>query len=354
MNSLDSRKSIVEHESNKILRVLSTIILLEMMVFLGVYYFLLEFRTAVILTSALSILSIVMRVFVYKAYFNIGRWMLVLIVLAQVTVSSYILFETMIYYKFYYIILVPIVYLLFDFEKIGDRTIIISMTVLSSILFGLNDFIDYFRVDFVATEFVIVLLNSLIAVGVFVAVFSFIWIFATSSINQQKALNRLANTDGLTNILNRRAFFEMGEEIFMEDSKSDEHFSLIIFDIDFFKQVNDQHGHIAGDMVLRDMAKLVLKSIRKQDLFARYGGEEFAIYLRDTTAEDGLKRAEEIRWMVENKGFDIGEEDLLKTTISVGVSSYVTTSIEFEQALKKTDKALYLAKESGRNNVVQV
>ena len=116
-------------------------------------------------------------------------------------------------------------------------------------------------------------------------------------------------------------------------------------DIDHFKQVNDQNGHLVGDQVLIQVAKLIRQSVRKTDIIGRYGGEEFMIILPDCSAAEGSKVAEKIRVAIQNAEFDAG----LKVNISGGVAEYKDQVIE--KLIEDADNNLYEAKRNGRNAI---
>ncbi|MBN1558685.1 PleD family two-component system response regulator [candidate division KSB1 bacterium] len=169
----------------------------------------------------------------------------------------------------------------------------------------------------------------------------------------KERLRELAVTDGLTGLKNYRHF----KDVFsLEIKRAERHkspLSLIMFDIDYFKNYNDTHGHLAGDRVLQDIAILVLKNIRKIDLAARYGGEEFALILPNTDIKNSRIVAEKIRKLVEDYHFPFQESQPDGSiTISVGVSSYPSCGKSFEELVACADKRLYLAKARGKNIVV--
>jgi diguanylate cyclase (GGDEF)-like protein len=122
--------------------------------------------------------------------------------------------------------------------------------------------------------------------------------------------------------------------------------SLIIFDIDYFKEVNDTYGHQAGDTVLQEIAKLILKNIKTSDVFARWGGEEFVILLPDTTVEGAYQFAQKLRTLIKEYPFEV--VDQITSSFGVGqLNEYENKMTLFE----KVDKALYNAKNSGRDRV---
>ena len=166
-------------------------------------------------------------------------------------------------------------------------------------------------------------------------------------------LERLANTDYLTNLYNRRRFFHVAEEEFEEAVRSGNPISITLIDLDYFKQVNDTHGHLVGDRVLVHIAQLIRSLCRVSDVAARYGGEEFIILHPSTNMQNALLVAERIRKGVETRPFlNAGEE--IKVTLSAGIVDTQTCKDcpRIDDILALADKALYRAKEAGRNRVV--
>ncbi len=165
-------------------------------------------------------------------------------------------------------------------------------------------------------------------------------------------LYRLAIIDALTGVHNKRYFLEfLGRELGYA-TRYRRSLSLAMIDLDRFKAVNDEMGHLAGDIALRDLATNIKHTIRKGDLIARYGGEEFTVVMPETPLEGGLKFAERLRQLVEDQPFRY-EDTLFHLTVSVGVASSDgenwTTSHEL---IRKADEKLYQAKQEGRNRVI--
>jgi len=128
-----------------------------------------------------------------------------------------------------------------------------------------------------------------------------------------------------------------------------EKFSVMIFDIDFFKKVNDTYGHLAGDYVLKELAALVKKSLRKADICGRFGGEEFLILLPNTKASGALKLASKLNNLVKEHLFKY-ENQTIPIRISLGITS-VSYSDSYHSIVERCDQALYKAKENGRDRV---
>lgn len=160
----------------------------------------------------------------------------------------------------------------------------------------------------------------------------------------------LAITDGLTGIYNRRYFQQALSREFARAKRYNSELGLVMFDIDHFKNINDQYGHQFGDKVLAEISAIIRNSFRKTDYAARYGGEEFIAILPETNINNTVIPVERIRKSIEEKKFMYGEIPV-KVTISIGVTS-LTPDIKTEQEfLSRADKALYKAKDNGRNRI---
>ncbi len=162
---------------------------------------------------------------------------------------------------------------------------------------------------------------------------------------------RMATTDGLTGLLNRRALDELLRNRFAEAVRYKRPLSFVLFDIDHFKRVNDQHGHLSGDAVLRGVAQLAQAQARTIDRVARYGGEEIALILPETDLAGAMVIAERIRAAVEASEHAI-EGGSLKVSVSAGVAVVAPGVEKLEQLVEAADQALYRAKQAGRNRVV--
>jgi len=159
-------------------------------------------------------------------------------------------------------------------------------------------------------------------------------------------LELLATTDSLTGIQNRYAFMHVIESEIKRSDRYHSHFSLIMFDIDFFKEVNDQYGHDVGDSVLIDLSHLITQQLRDVDAFCRLGGEEFIVLLPYTNLDVASQIAERLRQEVEGHPFKM----ITSLTISLGVVEHFQGE-EVDEVLKRADVALYQSKENGRNQV---
>ncbi len=165
-------------------------------------------------------------------------------------------------------------------------------------------------------------------------------------------LRENALRDPMTGLHNRRFLEEYVSALVAGSQRRKSPFSVLMLDLDFFKQVNDTHGHEAGDKVIKTLADTLLRNVRSSDMTVRYGGEEFLVILVDSGAEAALKVAEKIRADVENTKIPL-PGGMLQKTVSIGVAEYPGDSDTFWQVVKFADVALYRAKSTGRNRVVR-
>ncbi|BDX17700.1 diguanylate cyclase [Halopseudomonas aestusnigri] len=163
-------------------------------------------------------------------------------------------------------------------------------------------------------------------------------------------LQELALRDGLTGLLNRRYWESCLEREFARHQRYDSPVSLVIFDIDHFKRVNDTYGHQTGDEVIRSVAEITSRLARETDFAGRYGGEEFVVLLPGTHLEGAAQFAERLRQAVEQQVLDY-QGSPLSYTISLGVATISDDMANYQILLERADKALYASKEQGRNRV---
>ena len=162
---------------------------------------------------------------------------------------------------------------------------------------------------------------------------------------------RMTIIDGLTGAHNKRSFLEFLEREIARCARHRRPLSLLMFDIDHFKSINDTHGHLTGDYVLKEMSKRLLGRIRREELLARYGGEEFACVLPETDNAGAMIFGEQIRRLVADEVFEY-EGDRFPVTISVGVATVEGEDVDSTAFIKMADDNLYRAKREGRNKVI--
>ena len=163
-------------------------------------------------------------------------------------------------------------------------------------------------------------------------------------------LQELALRDELTGLLNRRYWESCLEREFARHQRYDNPVSLVIFDIDHFKRVNDTYGHQTGDEVIRETARITSQLVRETDFAGRYGGEEFVVLLPGTTLDGAAQFAERLRSTIERQQLDY-QGSPLTFTVSLGVATLADDMAGYKALLERADKALYQSKEGGRNQV---
>lgn len=163
----------------------------------------------------------------------------------------------------------------------------------------------------------------------------------------QKRLEKMATVDNLTETYNRHAFEALFSQAIKELQREHEPVSIVLFDLDLFKNINDEYGHLAGDSIIRGVAGIVQESIRDSDILCRWGGEEFIIILKRCGIQDAFLKAEEIRSAVKSSTFRYEEREI-SAAISLGVAEYRQDDTK-DSVLRRADRALYRAKNNGRN-----
>ena len=163
----------------------------------------------------------------------------------------------------------------------------------------------------------------------------------------------LAYTDGLTSIFNRRYFDQRYSREILRAKRYKRALSLLMVDIDYFKKYNDTFGHLMGDKVLRKVANIIEEELRRADIVCRYGGEEFVVILPEIDQDNAFRVAEKLRTAVRTISFKKNKQPATHVTISIGVASFPDNGNNAEKILEAADKALYRAKELGRDKVVQ-
>lgn len=161
---------------------------------------------------------------------------------------------------------------------------------------------------------------------------------------------RLTTVDGLTQIYNRRYFEESLEREISRCNRYHRNMSLVMIDLDYFKQINDTHGHLAGDYVLKHVASTIKTRIRREDILARYGGEEFGLLLPEVDGKGAVSMAEKCRRLVEKQSFEFDKQKI-SVTISLGLATLGGAARDAAELVRAADAKLYEAKSTGRNKV---
>ena len=200
---------------------------------------------------------------------------------------------------------------------------------------------------------VAIILIALGIVGLLYAIMRYVARIFIGDLNQaEQQLQEMASHDHLTHLLNRRAGYQRIAGEMARAVRTQKPLAFILIDIDYFKRLNDSHGHTAGDMVLHQLACTLLAALRDYDVACRYGGEEFLVVAPETSVEQGVKLAERLRTTIAATHFNI-ETQHISLTVSVGVSK-MQEHDSIEDGISRADRALYQAKNSGRNRVCVV
>lgn len=165
-----------------------------------------------------------------------------------------------------------------------------------------------------------------------------------------RIIQEQANRDYLTKLYNRRYLFEMGDALYSNAKRNNIQIMIAMIDIDFFKRINDNHGHDVGDMAIVAVAQALLGSFRSTDIVARMGGEEFCIV--SVNNDEPVVTLNRIRQRIEAMPIPLNEKESLHMTVSIGVTTTLCNTLD--EMINKSDEALYKAKQSGRNKVVQI
>jgi diguanylate cyclase (GGDEF)-like protein len=183
------------------------------------------------------------------------------------------------------------------------------------------------------------------------AMFSYLSFFYLKIVTAaNRKLRKMATTDPLTRLFNRRHMTNLAKREFSRFERGGHPVSFIVLDIDHFKMINDRYGHEVGDHILTEVARVIRKQLRTQDLVARWGGEEFLVVLPDTPLNDARAGAERIREGLLAHEWQAPNGDLIDLTISAGVSE-IRRDDDFNSAINRADRALYSSKDGGRNRV---
>jgi len=172
----------------------------------------------------------------------------------------------------------------------------------------------------------------------------------TDIVRNAEELERLATTDGMTGIYNRRHFLTLADREWSRSRRYERPLSLLIFDIDYFKAINDRFGHDVGDQVIVHMTTLVKERKRDADVLARIGGEEFALLLPETSLGQANDAADRLRLDIERNPAGAPSRSVA-ATVSIGVAAATSETRDFADLMRAADHALYEAKHAGRNRV---
>lgn len=307
----------------------------------------------VVASMVLCLFELIFIFFLLKLRkFTLAKYLMIFGFLLQECLLVFFLLPVEASLNYFFFIATPMTFFVFDFqiskEKIGIIivNIIVTFLLVASEVFPLGS-------PIIPLSPQLIRLFSGVSVFASAGSIAIVFYYYGFLLHQTyQHLNLLVETDGLTQIPNRRTLLSEGKTIFDICRKSESSFAFILFDIDFFKKVNDEYGHPEGDVVLVRLSELIQKNIRHNDVFARYGGEEFGLIIKNTDGRDLGAVAEALRKLVEKTPFILSEGQEISLSVSIGMVSYSKGYSSFEEIVSVANKALYRAKQSGRNQVV--
>ncbi|MES0489314.1 MAG: GGDEF domain-containing protein [Leptospirales bacterium] len=285
-----------------------------------------------------------------KGHVLTARTLLITIMMTQFFILTTFILSNKSGIHLFYICIPPVCVLIWNYRIKKQRYLILLFSALSVFLLLGCEFTQTPLVKIPLENFQY--LYSFSVVVIIGTMFLIVGYFSISITKATDTLQKLAATDTLTGVSNRRVFMETGERLLAEALRYNRDFTIMILDIDKFKSINDIYGHPVGDEIIKLTAKASVSFLRETDTFARIGGEEFAILLPETNSEQAIKVAEKLRTGIENLIFITQMKETIRHTISIGVTSFGKEIKNLDDLISKCDGALYRAKKSGRNKCV--
>ncbi|WP_170176774.1 GGDEF domain-containing protein [Litorilituus sediminis] len=271
------------------------------------------------------------------------------VLMVHIFILTLVVFTPAAGFHFYYLLLPPGVLLLFeDKDNLAKNTLMFTGVVLfficdllgnSSPLIALTA--DAEKALFLSTIFVVM-----------VEVYFIMLIFSRAIARNEARLQELATLDVLTGVKNRRSFIELGEALIARTQRYQRPLTLLLFDVDHFKRINDTHGHLIGDKALKIIAQTLEKNLRSSDTIARYGGEEFVVLLPETKSGEAIKLANHLIDKIQQVNINIDQDTSIHCTVSIGLAEFNEATPSLMALVHCADIALYQAKKLGRNQVV--
>lgn len=347
----NKEKNITIDYKVKILYLLIVLVIVSSSVFLGIYILFAPFKPAITVHIIYILFHITLLYFIKKKRYLFVKLSILLTFIVQLTLAVYIWFPVTTGYNLFYYMVPIAAFLTVDVHNKWERYLAFFLSLIATLLF-LGSI--YYSMDiylYVLAPEVEKLIHTVTIISTILPATFIFYRYTIDLSKKQNELRHLANTDALTQVTNRRVLFEQGEKEVVLAYKYAYQFTLIQLDIDHFKFINDSFGHPVGDQILVQLTQVIRRHIRKEDTFSRHGGEEFAIIVRKTTWETGMEVAEKLRQVVENEVFRVGDNEV-KITLSIGVAQFSKKYNTFDEMMRVSDKALYKAKNNGRNCVV--
>lgn len=265
-----------------------------------------------------------------------------------VLLQTFYVFSNQAGFHLQYLALMIIIFLVSDMRQVSQRRISLMLALITSVSFYLCESYADSSFSSVLVYINYGFLHNVSLTITLVAMIIILFAYSSELSKKERALSYMAQNDALTGIFNRGYFTKSGEQLFVTYQTTPSSLSVILFDIDNFKHINDKFGHHAGDSILISLCETVESLLDKKYIFSRYGGEEFAILLPETAKNDAFLIAETIRTTIEASTATYNRLPI-QFTISLGVSALRSTYTSFDELMQDVDRQLYISKNQGKN-----
>jgi diguanylate cyclase (GGDEF)-like protein len=296
-----------------------------------------------------SVIYLVTFLFYLVDRVYLGKHFLSWIYIIQVTLQSTYLFPGDAYFQLYFLVGIPLIFILFNRHESYSRYFYSVLIVILLAIIQLRT--DNIIRPFLFTEDDVKLIRNFNLFGSFFVLSIAAYINIRQSENRINQNHTLAITDPLTGLYNQRQLNYLATRLFADFKRNDTSLCVMFIDIDHFKRVNDQYGHDTGDHLLIDIADSMKFRLRDTDILARIGGDEFILIFANTDIEAAGRLGEEIRQSI---SVGVGSRHPFSVSISIGLTQSTTKDKDLDAAIKRADHALYAAKDQGRNQLVVV
>lgn len=310
-------------------------------------------------TQAALIQSLALMPFAYALYqlkhknLKTAKWVAILASIIIVVIQTNVVFTNATGFHVQLLALVVVAFLICDMKIKQERYLALMLASLIATSFFVSNYWQIYGPIIIISPSTERVFNTLSYTTTFIALSALLYLYSMQLAQKELELSILANTDALTNIYNRGFFMREGEIHYHTCQTKHKPLSVILFDIDDFKQVNDTYGHPIGDQVLVTIANSVRNITPPDSIFARYGGEEFALILPYKGLIEAWQLAEEIRKHIAHHTFHV-EDHKIDITLSFGVASSNQKYREFDTLIRSADRALYHAKRHGKNQTITI
>lgn len=316
------------------------------------YYLFTGISYMYIVDTVIVIALLLASIAYHKKNYIIGKFMTLSLTTTYLFILSYLLIDYKTNTNLFFFLLIIVSLTITNYHNLIERYLAIIFSLINLILVFVSELIDIKPLFDLPEDTIHIL--SIANTAVFGLLLAIIFYYYNYSIHiYQRDLHKFATTDPLTGILNRREFFAQAKTVFNHAVNNNSDFSIILLDIDYFKSINDQHGHPIGDRVLLALSQLIQHEIKSTDLFARYGGEEFVIINKHLSDSSSFALAETLRQTIKSHDFHINNDLTINLTVSIGVCQFQKSNhllcSDIDSMLQAADKALYHAKNQGRN-----